>query len=39
MGNRRESTRTSRRRAIGRLRKLRGLLWGKPSPLDALLRE
>jgi len=34
-----KDTRTSRKRAVSRLQKLRGSLKGKPSALDFLLNE
>ncbi len=39
MGRHGRVTKTSRSRAANRLRKMRGSLAGKPSALDALLKE
>ncbi len=39
MSRDRRNSRTSRKRALSRIRKMRGSLQGKPSPLDMLLKE
>jgi len=39
MPPRKKASATRRKRALGRMQKLRGSLKGKPSPLDLLLKD